>query len=95
MVKLMRERGGHGDLAISVLLCLVWGILRLQPRGAVRCADKVTCLYCLAHMRYTLLCFTRERLENSLIDIGVKLKKADERFKAVKRFIEDDARFEL
>ena len=36
-----------------------------------------------------------ERLEDSLIGKGVELKKADERFKAVKLFVGDDARLEL
>lgn len=36
-----------------------------------------------------------ERLEDSLIGRGVELKKADDRFKAVKLFIGDDARLEL
>ena len=36
-----------------------------------------------------------ERLEDSLIGKGVELKKSDERFKAVKLFVGDDARLEL
>ncbi len=36
-----------------------------------------------------------ERLADSLIGKGVELKKADERFKAVKLFVGDDARLEL
>lgn len=36
-----------------------------------------------------------ERLEDSLIGRGVELQKADERFKAVKLFVGDDARLEL
>jgi glucose-1-phosphate thymidylyltransferase len=36
-----------------------------------------------------------ERLEDSLIGKGVELRKADERFKAMKLFVGDDARLEL
>jgi len=36
-----------------------------------------------------------ERLEDSVIGSGVELNKADERFKAVKLFVGDDARIEL